>query len=248
MNASFISLFSRKIDTMTEVPLPVKFLFVLIGPAMEEYLEIGRSLSTLLSTSVSTKIWSENEDHWNCIRSFLSRISEKSPIKRWIDVTYWAGLTISSLIPLCYLPGILIKSFCCRLSTRRKWKTMFWNEGRPDEQTKTPIEETPSNSKQDLRNVTIHRISVFFRITSLLFSYFLATRLLLSKRETFASRWEKNEHGWFSSNIFVIARTSGRRSLSPQWFRLRRGLSGNAPSLRLFQIRFFGRLFTSLCS
>ena len=37
---------------MTEVPLPVKFIFVLIGPIMEEYLEIGRSLSTLFSTPV----------------------------------------------------------------------------------------------------------------------------------------------------------------------------------------------------
>jgi hypothetical protein len=38
---------------MTEVPLPLKFLFLLIGPAVEEYLEIGRSLSTLFSTPVS---------------------------------------------------------------------------------------------------------------------------------------------------------------------------------------------------
>jgi hypothetical protein len=40
---------------LTEVPLPVKFLFLLIGPTMEEYLEVGRSLSTLFSTSVSKK-------------------------------------------------------------------------------------------------------------------------------------------------------------------------------------------------
>lgn len=38
---------------MTEVPVPVKFMFLLIGPAMEEYFEIGRSLSTLFSTPVS---------------------------------------------------------------------------------------------------------------------------------------------------------------------------------------------------
>ncbi|CAF0993071.1 unnamed protein product [Adineta ricciae] len=36
--------------SMTEVPLPVKFIFVLIGPVLEEYFEIGRSLSTLFST------------------------------------------------------------------------------------------------------------------------------------------------------------------------------------------------------
>jgi hypothetical protein len=40
-------------DAMSEVPLPVKFLFLLIGPATEEYFEIGRSLSTLFSTPVS---------------------------------------------------------------------------------------------------------------------------------------------------------------------------------------------------
>jgi hypothetical protein len=39
-------------DNMTEVPLPVKFLFLLIGPAMEEYFEVGRCLSTLFSTPV----------------------------------------------------------------------------------------------------------------------------------------------------------------------------------------------------
>ncbi|CAF4281539.1 unnamed protein product, partial [Rotaria sp. Silwood2] len=38
------------IDNMSEVSLPVKFIFLLIGPAMEEYFEIGRSLSTLFST------------------------------------------------------------------------------------------------------------------------------------------------------------------------------------------------------
>lgn len=39
---------------MTEVQLPVKFLFVLMGQAMEECVEIGRSLSTLFSTLVKT--------------------------------------------------------------------------------------------------------------------------------------------------------------------------------------------------
>jgi hypothetical protein len=41
---------------MTEVPLPIRFLFLLIGPATEEYLEIGRALSTLFSTLVREKI------------------------------------------------------------------------------------------------------------------------------------------------------------------------------------------------
>jgi hypothetical protein len=38
---------------MAEIPLPIKFIFLLIGPVMEEYIEIGRSLSTLFTTSVS---------------------------------------------------------------------------------------------------------------------------------------------------------------------------------------------------
>ncbi|CAF1299871.1 unnamed protein product, partial [Rotaria sordida] len=38
------------INNITEIPLPVRFLFLLIGPAMDEYLEIGRALSTLFST------------------------------------------------------------------------------------------------------------------------------------------------------------------------------------------------------
>lgn len=38
------------IQDMTEVPLPIRFVFLLIGPVMEEYFEIGRALSTLFST------------------------------------------------------------------------------------------------------------------------------------------------------------------------------------------------------
>ena len=41
------------LDDITEVPLPLRFLFLLVGPAMEEYLEIGRALSTLFSTLVN---------------------------------------------------------------------------------------------------------------------------------------------------------------------------------------------------
>ena len=42
------------LDHVAEVPLPVRFLFVCIGPALAtvEYLEIGRSLSTLMSNKV----------------------------------------------------------------------------------------------------------------------------------------------------------------------------------------------------
>lgn len=38
------------LDGMTEVPLPIRFIFLLIGPLSEEYVEIGRALSTLFST------------------------------------------------------------------------------------------------------------------------------------------------------------------------------------------------------
>jgi len=46
------SFLSVKIDNITEVPLPLRFIFLLIGPATDEYLEIGRALSTLFSTLV----------------------------------------------------------------------------------------------------------------------------------------------------------------------------------------------------
>ena len=49
---------------MTEVPLPVKFLFLLIGPAVDEYLEIGRSLSTLFTTPVSEKLVFHSACQW----------------------------------------------------------------------------------------------------------------------------------------------------------------------------------------
>lgn len=43
------------LDHVAEVPLPIRFLFVCIGPELKtvEYLEIGRSLSTLMSNKVS---------------------------------------------------------------------------------------------------------------------------------------------------------------------------------------------------
>lgn len=37
---------------ISEVPLPVKFIFLLIGPPSDDYFEVGRSLGTLFSTPV----------------------------------------------------------------------------------------------------------------------------------------------------------------------------------------------------
>lgn len=46
------------LDHVAEVPLPVRFLFVCIGPNIEsvEYLEIGRSLATLMSNKVTKRV------------------------------------------------------------------------------------------------------------------------------------------------------------------------------------------------
>ncbi len=46
----------RFLGNLTEVPLPVRFIFILMGPqsANLDYHEIGRSISTLLSNTVST--------------------------------------------------------------------------------------------------------------------------------------------------------------------------------------------------
>ena len=43
------------LGNLTEVPLPVRFLFVLMGPAQGhlDYHQIGRSISTLMANTVS---------------------------------------------------------------------------------------------------------------------------------------------------------------------------------------------------
>jgi hypothetical protein len=49
-----------ELDTVLEVPVPVRFLFLLLGPssANMDYHEIGRSISTLMSDKVSSlPIW-----------------------------------------------------------------------------------------------------------------------------------------------------------------------------------------------
>ena len=45
----------RNLGNLTEVPLPVRFLFVLLGPSdgHMDYHEIGRSISTLMANTVS---------------------------------------------------------------------------------------------------------------------------------------------------------------------------------------------------
>lgn len=46
---------SRVLEGLTEVPIPTRFLFILLGPTGEEerYHEIGRSISTLMADPVS---------------------------------------------------------------------------------------------------------------------------------------------------------------------------------------------------
>ena len=65
---------------VTEVPLPLKFLFLLIGPSMEDYMEIGRSLSTLFSTLVGHRVDARVTHTAPCLR----RTSERQRIRRWI--------------------------------------------------------------------------------------------------------------------------------------------------------------------
>lgn len=42
------------LDNLTEVPLPVRFVFILLGPSKSgmDYHEVGRSISTLMSNQV----------------------------------------------------------------------------------------------------------------------------------------------------------------------------------------------------
>ncbi len=46
----------RDLDNLLEVPLPSRFLFILMGPAKSnmDYHEIGRSISTLMANKVSS--------------------------------------------------------------------------------------------------------------------------------------------------------------------------------------------------
>lgn len=48
-----------ELDSVLEVPVPVRFLFVLLGPSSThmDYHEIGRSISTLMSDKVSAVSW-----------------------------------------------------------------------------------------------------------------------------------------------------------------------------------------------
>ena len=43
------------LDHISEVPLPVRFMFICVGPPIDhmDYVEIGRSLSTLMANQVS---------------------------------------------------------------------------------------------------------------------------------------------------------------------------------------------------
>lgn len=45
------------LESVLEVPIPVRFIFVLLGPpsANVDYHQIGRSISTLMSDKVSTQ-------------------------------------------------------------------------------------------------------------------------------------------------------------------------------------------------
>ena len=53
---AFVRLAERQVlDNLTEVPLPVRFMFLLLGPSGNtsmDYHEIGRSISTLMSNQV----------------------------------------------------------------------------------------------------------------------------------------------------------------------------------------------------
>lgn len=57
-----------ELDSVLEVPVPVRFLFVLLGPSSThmDYHEIGRSISTLMSDKVSAASWAASR-LWECV-------------------------------------------------------------------------------------------------------------------------------------------------------------------------------------
>lgn len=56
------------LESVLEVPVPVRFLFVLLGPSQSnvDYHEIGRSFSTLMSDKV------DFQSRKNCLFSWLN--------------------------------------------------------------------------------------------------------------------------------------------------------------------------------
>ena len=52
------------LENFTEVSLPVRFIFILMGPPSDkmDYHEIGRSISTLMSNTVNTE---------NCLHAYV---------------------------------------------------------------------------------------------------------------------------------------------------------------------------------
>ena len=49
---------SQKLGNMTEVPLPVKFLFIMLGPkhCPFDYHEVGRAVATLMNDQVTSQL------------------------------------------------------------------------------------------------------------------------------------------------------------------------------------------------
>lgn len=71
------------VPDLTEVPLPTRFLFILLGPTGEEerYLEIGRSISTLMSDPVFHNVAyvaSSRSDLLAGVDEFLDQVRMKS--------------------------------------------------------------------------------------------------------------------------------------------------------------------------
>jgi hypothetical protein len=66
-----------RLSNVTEVPLPVRFIFILLGPPREDdqYHEIGRSIATLMSDEIFHSLAyqaEEKEDILSAINQFLS--------------------------------------------------------------------------------------------------------------------------------------------------------------------------------
>ena len=51
----------RRLRNLAEVPIPVRFIFVMLGPESDviDYYEIGRSISTLMSNEVMPSLLTE---------------------------------------------------------------------------------------------------------------------------------------------------------------------------------------------
>lgn len=89
-----------ELDSVLEVPVPVRFLFVLLGPSSThmDYHEIGRSISTLMSDKVGAT--AHPQPHLRAPFPFPSPCPTPIPVPIPIPAPLGTGIPQPALTPL----------------------------------------------------------------------------------------------------------------------------------------------------